>query len=123
METLALENKGVREQALERQAEAQRSMNALWMENRGMVLQRVDMLERECWQWLRAPQSRGAGVVARDMAHKLAGVLGTFGMKRGSMIAARIEMLAGMPGQGRAVNSTMIYALLHELRDVVRAKH
>ena len=89
-----------------------------------MVLERMDLLEREFWNWLKMPGDRTASIIARDMAHKMAGVLGTFGMQRGSMIASTLERIAGMPrhgGQSRIGPST-VYGLLSELREIVRAK-
>ena len=101
--------------------DAQAQMNLLWTENRSMLLERLDMLERECWRWLRVPDDLAAGVIVRDLSHKMAAVLGTFGMKRGSLVAASIERMVAMPRYARGSGKTL-YALLSELRQIVRAK-
>jgi hypothetical protein len=100
----------------------QGNLSALWTENRAMVLKRMDLLEREFWNWLKTPGNRTASIIARDLAHKMAGVLGTFGMKRGSMIASTLERIASMPQNGGRYGSSTVYALLNELREIVRAK-
>lgn len=102
--------------------DVQAQMDALWTEHRGMLLERLDMLERECWRWLRNTEDRAAGMIVRNLAHRLAGVLGTFGMQRGSMLASSIERMTGMPSHaGRGYGKTL-YAILGELREIVRAR-
>lgn len=101
--------------------EVEQKLDALWSENRAMVLQRLDMLERECWRWLRSPQDKTAALIVRDLAHKMAGLLGTFGMKRGSSIATTLERLAQMQPGARGTGASIVYALLTELRSVVQA--
>ncbi len=108
--------------AVESQADVEQKMNALWTEHRPLLLQRVDMLEREFWNWIRSPDEKAAAVIARDLAHKMAGVLGTFGMKRGSMIASSLEKIAGMPRHGQRAGASTVYALLSELRSLIQAR-
>lgn len=122
MESAIAVNESVRSRRDEPCADVQVQMNALWRENRAMLLNRLDVLERECWRWLRVPEDRAAPIIARDLAHKLAGVLGTFGLRRGSMVASTIERLVGMPRHVRGAGGKTIYALLSELREIVRTK-
>jgi HPt (histidine-containing phosphotransfer) domain-containing protein len=127
MGTLAVEsqkiaNRVVESSAAEQPVDVDQKMNALWTEHRPLLLQRVDMLEREFWNWIRSPEEKAAAVIARDLAHKMAGVLGTFGMKRGSMIASSLEKIAGMPRHGQRAGASTVYALLSELRSVIQAR-
>jgi len=122
MGTVTVESRGVESLAAEQRADVERKMNALWTEHRPLLLQRVDMLEREFWQWLRTPDSKAAAVIARDLAHKMAGVMGTFGMKRGSMIASTLERIAGMPLHGQRAGASTVYSLLNELRSLIQAR-
>lgn len=122
MGTVTIEKQSVESLAAEQQADVELKLNALWSEHRPLMLQRVDMLEREFWRWLRMPDDKAAAVIARDLAHKMAGVLGTFGMKRGSMIASTLERVAGMPRRGQRVGASTVYGLLSELRSVVQAR-
>lgn len=103
--------------------DVQAQMNALWAESRPMLLDRLDILERESWRWARDPDNRAAGLIVRDLAHKMAGVLGTFGMKRGSMVASSIERIVGMPRHTRGAAGKTIYALVTELREIVKSRH
>jgi HPt (histidine-containing phosphotransfer) domain-containing protein len=102
--------------------ELDQKMSALWKENRPLLLQRVDMLEREFWSWIQSPDENARAMMARDLAHKLAGALGTFGMERGSMIATSLEKIAGMPKRGQRAGASTVYALLNELRSVIQAR-
>lgn len=121
MDTWGEENLSSVAKPADQNLDVQTQMNLLWTENRSMLLERLDMLERECWGWLRVPDDLAAGVIVRDLAHKMAGVMGTFGMKRGSMVASSIEKMVAMPRYARGGVKT-IYALLSELREIVRAK-
>lgn len=101
----------------------QAQMKALWTEHRGMLLERLDILERESWRWARDPEDRAAGVIVRETAHKMAGVLGTFGMQRGSMVASSIERIVGMPKHAQRSAGRTIYALVTELREIVKSRN
>ena len=122
VESQRVANQVVESSVVEQQAAAEQKMNALWTEHRPLLLQRVDMLEREFWNWIRSPDEKATAVIARDLAHKMAGVLGTFGMKRGSMIASSLEKIAGMPKHGQRAGASTVYALLSELRSVIQAR-
>ena len=127
MGTLAVETQRtaspiVESSAAEQQADVEQKMNALWTEHRALLLQRVDLLEREFWNWIRSPDEKAPAVIARDLAHKMAGVLGTFGMKRGSTIASSLEKIAGMPKHGQRAGASTVYALLSELRSVIQTR-
>ena len=122
MVTASKENEGVSGTAAEGQAEMEQRINVLWSANRAMVLQWVDMLEREFWRLLRSPEDRAAALIVRDLAHKIAVVLGTFGMARGSKIASTLERISQAPRGARGTASSTVYGLLHDLRTVVRSR-
>jgi HPt (histidine-containing phosphotransfer) domain-containing protein len=122
MGTVTVENQDVSRRAAEQKADVEQKLNALWSENRAMLLERMDILEHEFWRWLRTPDEKAPGVIARDLAHKMAGVLGTFGMKRGSMIASTLERIAGMPRRAKGVGPSTVYSLLSELRAVLQTR-
>lgn len=122
METVSKENKGVGGLAPEGQAEMEQHLNVLWSANRTMLLQRVDMLEREFWRLLRSPEDRAAALIVRDLAHKIARVLETFGMVRGSRIATTLERISQAPRGARGTAPSTVYGLLHDLRTVVRSR-
>lgn len=127
MGTFATErqDRGKREKesrAGEQPVDLEQKMSALWNEHRPVLLQRVDLLEREFWSWIQSSDENAPAMMARDLAHKIAGALGTFGMERGSMIATSLEKIAGMPKRGQRAGASTVYALLNELRSVIQER-
>lgn len=65
----------------------------LWRTSRPIVLERMTIL-REARESLAAdPANSDARSRGREAAHKLSGILGVFGLPRGSELASRIEEL------------------------------
>lgn len=116
------ESGGAEPRSAEQQVELDQKMSALWEEHRPLLLQRVDLLEWEFWSWVQSSDENTPAMMARDLAHKIAGALGTFGMKRGSMIATSLEKIAGMPKRGQRAGASTVYALLSELRSVIQER-
>lgn len=122
METTSGDGYGGSPQEAQSRAELEQKLNVLWSKNRRMLLQRLDMLEREFWRWLRSPDDWAAALIVGDLSHKMAGVLGTFGMQRGSKIAMTLERIVQMPRGTRGTGASTVYGLLHELRMLVQTR-
>jgi HPt (histidine-containing phosphotransfer) domain-containing protein len=72
-------------------------LEAMWQQRKSTVLDRLHVLEKAVDELSASPTpaSREAGI---DAAHKLAGILGTFGLPRGTELAREMEVALGAPG-------------------------
>lgn len=64
---------------------------ALWRASRPVILERIDVLRITHQILVANPDDAEARTRAREAAHKLSGILGTFGLPHGSEIAAALE--------------------------------
>jgi HPt (histidine-containing phosphotransfer) domain-containing protein len=75
----------------ERMAKLEDLLNEAWREHRGEVLARVDTLRDTLAAARVGTLEKTAREQANSTAHKLAGVLGTFGLREASRAALEIE--------------------------------
>ena len=98
-------------------------LDSLWKASKPAVLERLATLESSCAVWMDAPEDSAALHdalhSARDAAHKLAGILGTFGLARGSQIASELEAMVAQPSPAPAATVPL---LIEELRSIIAAK-
>ncbi|HTX41879.1 MAG TPA: Hpt domain-containing protein [Acidobacteriaceae bacterium] len=94
----------------------------LWRTSRPTVLERVAIL-RDAHQSLAAdPADSEARTRGREAAHKLSGVLGVFGLPRGSELAAEIEALLKTEGALSPDQLSSLSLLAAELDAVIASK-
>jgi HPt (histidine-containing phosphotransfer) domain-containing protein len=100
------------------QSEAQKKLHdllaSLWEQRRSVVLDRLLFLQQTVAALESSPEADPGGQKRKagaDVAHKLAGILGTFGLPRGTDLAREAELLLEKPG---AIESTG----LHRLREL-----
>jgi HPt (histidine-containing phosphotransfer) domain-containing protein len=74
-------------------------LTELWRRSRPTILERMALLHAACETLTHDPGDVAARDAGREAAHKLSGVLGVFGLPRGSEIASSIEemFLAPLP--------------------------
>ncbi len=97
-------------------------LQALWVKNYPLLVERMKLLHA-------AKEKLNAGCLneqtrkdGEEAAHKLAGILGTFGLPQGSVLASRIEvLLAGGPSIS-AERATELSSSIEKL-DAVIASH
>jgi len=79
----------------------QELLAGLWLRSRGSIEERVRMLRANSGALRIDAGNAGARRAGADVAHKLAGILGTFGLPEGTHSARRIEVLleSGAPLQ------------------------
>jgi chemotaxis protein histidine kinase CheA len=65
----------------------------LWQRNLPVLHSRLDLLDRAASASANASLTQNDLEAARDIAHKLAGSLGTFGYQQGTDIARKLELL------------------------------
>lgn len=114
----APERQPLKGQSPEEQSEAQKKLHdllaTLWEQRKGILLDRLRVL-RESIADLEAtgsPESRKRGA---ETAHKLAGILGTFGLPRGTDLAREAEVTLEHDTPLDAVNLARLHELAREL--------
>jgi HPt (histidine-containing phosphotransfer) domain-containing protein len=96
------------------QEEIQKRLAGLWQQHLQEIADRVAVLERACSALDAGRLSEEERRAATAAAHKLAGVLGTFGQMRGTELARTIEgMLERESGEAN------VRSLVNELRRIV----
>ncbi|MFP5207866.1 MAG: Hpt domain-containing protein [Acidobacteriota bacterium] len=100
--------------------ELSQAINQLWRRHLAEILARVNVLEdaaaRVCSGGALTPQQREEAISA---AHKLAGVLGSFGLEKGTALARECETLYARKDGPGVVNGPQLASLAAELRILV----
>ncbi len=99
-------------------AESQRILHdlleGLWEQRKGMVVERLKLLEDVVLN-LDDASTRPSRELGIDAAHKLAGILGTFGLPRGTDLAREVELAMS---QDRALDTVEVQHLQAVVRDL-----
>jgi HPt (histidine-containing phosphotransfer) domain-containing protein len=104
------------------QAALAAALDRMWTRFRPEMIERVVSLEAAAAAFaagsLTPPQQRSAAAVA----HKLAGVLGTFGLAQGTALARELESLYSSPDAPPASCRERISSITHDLRAIVESR-
>ena len=95
----------------------QSMISALWERSRHTVVERAQLLQSAGELWNDNRLDAATKLRAVDSAHKLAGVLGTFGLPRGTDLAREAE---GLFGQSTPPDKTEIERLQVLLAELTR---
>jgi chemotaxis protein histidine kinase CheA len=93
------------------------SLAEIWQRTRPTVLARVATVERAVAALPAAPLSDERIVAGRREVHKLAGVLGTFGLERGTDLARDLE--EHLAGPDAAAEAVRLQRVASDLRAMV----
>lgn len=97
-------------------------LSTLWMRSRQTISERLDVL-RTALRSLRAnPADASARKSGGDAAHKLAGILGTFGLPEGTEVARRIELMLESAAPIRAFDLEFLQSAIDQLHQMIEAK-
>jgi len=75
--------------------EARAMIRTLWLRNRGLTMERFALVQAAVDQFAAGSLEAEAREKARSEAHKLRGILGTYGFAEGSVVAGEAEDLLG----------------------------
>jgi HPt (histidine-containing phosphotransfer) domain-containing protein len=94
----------------------------LWARSRQTINERLDVL-RGSHRALRAnPADKRARRGGADAAHKLAGILGTFGLPEGTNIARRVELMLESPAPLQSYDLESLERSIDQLHQMIEAK-
>ena len=94
------------------------ALDRMWAQFQPQILERVAILEQAAKSFAEGKLSANDQIAANSAAHKLAGILGTFGLTRGTVLARELELLYSPedePDPSYAPRLTSIAAELHHL--------
>jgi HPt (histidine-containing phosphotransfer) domain-containing protein len=97
----------------------QAMLSALWDRSRHTVAERAALLQSAVEQLAQNRLDEATQLSAVDSAHKLAGVLGTFGLPRGTDLAREAELLFGQSPPPGKVEIERLQLLLAELTSLI----
>ena len=97
----------------------QAMLSALWDRSRHTVAERAALLQEAGNLWLADRLDEATQQRAVDSAHKLAGVLGTFGLPRGTDLAREAEVLFGQTAKPGSAEVERLQLLLAELARLI----
>ena len=112
------ERRPLRSQTPQEQAESQKKLHdllaTLWEQRKGILLDRLRVLKESIadLEVTRSAESRKRGA---ETAHKLAGILGTFGLPRGTELAREAEVMLEEDTLLNAASITRLHELAGEL--------
>ena len=94
----------------------------LWSRSRETIGERLDIL-RTTHRVLRAnPTDKSARRAGADAAHKLAGILGTFGLPDGTNLARHVEVMLESAAPIRAFDLEALQRAIDQLHQMIEAK-
>jgi len=97
----------------------QSMISALWERSRHTVVERAQLLQSAGELWNDNRLDAATKLRAVDSAHKLAGVLGTFGLPRGTDLAREAELLFGQSTPPDKAEIERLQLLLAELTRLI----
>jgi HPt (histidine-containing phosphotransfer) domain-containing protein len=98
------------------------AMNRLWTKFLPQMVERVTTLQKAAESAAKGTLGAAEQQTASSEAHKLAGVLGTFGLKEGTELAREAENLYAGPLGESAVISARLTEIAEKLRTIVASR-
>ena len=94
-------------------------ISLVWDRSRNVVLDRAKSLRTAADLLMEGRLDEAGRRNAVDLAHKLAGVLGTFGLGRGTDLAREVEVFFGRSSTAEKAEIERVQAMLAELSDLI----
>lgn len=98
------------------------AMNRLWTKFLPQMMQRATTLQKAAESAARGTLGAAEQQTASSDAHKLAGVLGTFGLQEGTELAREAESLYAGPLSDSAAISARLAQIAEQLRTIVASR-
>lgn len=97
-------------------------LQSLWKQNYGILQERLGLIRSAHEQLSAGHLDEQTRRDAEAAAHKLAGILGTFGLPHGSALASKIEVSLGSAQAAERAGAPQVQSWLEELEAVVASR-
>lgn len=97
-------------------------LQALWKQNYGVLQERLQLIRKASDQLAANALEDETRTDGEAAAHKLAGILGTFGLPQGSALASKIEGALGSAESAQACGAAQLQTWTEELEGVVASR-
>lgn len=94
----------------------------LWMRSQHAITERLQVLHHSHRTLCTTPSDANARRAGADAAHKLAGILGTFGLPAGTELARRIEVTLESSAALRTFDVDMLQQSIQQLEAMIEEK-
>jgi HPt (histidine-containing phosphotransfer) domain-containing protein len=98
------------------------ALDRLWVQYTPLIHERVELLEAAACDLAAGPLSADRRQEAQAAAHKLAGVLGTFGLARGTELARELEVIYSRQTDPEASLAKRLAAITAEIHSIVDSR-
>ena len=103
--------------------EMEELLQALWKKNYSILQERLQVIRDAQERLATGSLDEQARSEAESAAHKLAGILGTFGLPEGSALASKIEGFLARRAAPRADSAPQLKSWLDELEVIVASRN
>jgi HPt (histidine-containing phosphotransfer) domain-containing protein len=95
------------------------ALDKLWKQSLPQMIERIDAVDAAVAALAGGSLTVDQRAAANSAAHKLAGVLGTFGLTRGTVLAREAEMLFSSESENYEENLPTLQNLAAQLREII----
>ena len=99
--------------------EMEELLQTLWKKNYGVLQERLKLIRNAQEKLTRGSLDAQSRSDAESAAHKLAGILGTFGLPRGSALASQIEIWLAQHTMPKTEAAPQLKSWLDELEAII----
>jgi HPt (histidine-containing phosphotransfer) domain-containing protein len=108
--------------ATDGQAALTAALDRLWTQYLPLMQERVEVLHAAAHDFAEGPLSVDRQHSAQAAAHKLAGVLGTFGLTRGTVLARELEIMYSRQNDPEASLAERLSSITTEIRIIIESR-
>jgi HPt (histidine-containing phosphotransfer) domain-containing protein len=105
--------------ATDAQSALSEALDRMWARFLPQMQERADTLNATAQAFAAGPLSADRQQVAQSAAHKLAGVLGTFGLTRGTVLARELEIIYSQQNDPDSELAARLASIAAEIRTIV----
>ncbi|MGO9336903.1 MAG: Hpt domain-containing protein [Terracidiphilus sp.] len=108
--------------ATDGQAALTAALDRLWNQYLPLMRERAEVLEVAAQDFAAGSLSLDRQQAAQAAAHKLAGVLGTFGLTRGTELARELEIVYSRQSDPKASFAERLSSITAEIRTIINSR-
>ena len=98
------------------------ALDRMWTQFLPQMQERAGLLEAAARSFAAGPLPVEQHQAAQSAAHKLAGVLGTFGLTRGTVLAREFEIVFSRPNEPEPALAEHLSAMAAEIRTIIESR-